>query len=250
MIWRFLFAIFLLMPVPAMAETQALSACSAAIETVERATFLPLGLLQAISRIESGRKLSNASPRVAWPWTVNAEGKGYFFPDKKQAIAAVVAFQQQGIHSIDVGCMQINLRHHQNAFSSLEEAFDPLVNATYAAHFLQMLNHQQHGWFAATAAYHSLTPVLGEDYAQHVFSAWRNGDDTYHAPDFLPQVIMTNVGPRVILPSLKNGPFSTHSVRAFSHLQHSILAAENTPLGSQGRSLAAYRMAPTRLWRQ
>ena len=43
------------------------------------------------------------------------------------------SYRAQGARSIDVGCMQVNLLHHADAFASLEQAFDPVANARYAA---------------------------------------------------------------------------------------------------------------------
>jgi hypothetical protein len=55
-----------------------------------------------------------------WPWAIDADGVGQFFATKAQAVAAVAALQAQGVHSIDVGCMQVNLMHHPDAFTSLD----------------------------------------------------------------------------------------------------------------------------------
>ncbi len=113
--------------------------CEVAIATVEREAGLPPRLLAAIARVESGRRDPATGTVEPWPWTINAEGRGSFFPDKAAAIAAVRSLQAQGMRSIDIGCMQINLRYHPSAFASLEEAFDPLANARYAARFLNEL---------------------------------------------------------------------------------------------------------------
>ena len=64
-------------------------------------------------------------------------GRGHFYDSKAEAVAAVRAMQARGIQSIDVGCGQINLMHHPDAFANLELAFDPQANATYAARFPQ-----------------------------------------------------------------------------------------------------------------
>ncbi len=52
---------------------------------------------------------------------------------------AVAAMRAAGMQSIDVGCMQINLRAHPAAFASIDDAFDPAANADYAARFLRDL---------------------------------------------------------------------------------------------------------------
>jgi hypothetical protein len=109
-----------------------------------------------------------------WPWTINAEGRGQFFATKQDAIAAVRALQLSGVRSIDVGCMQVNLMYHPNAFASLDEAFDPPANALYAARFLNSLYGASQSWVQATAAYHSETPAIGADYQRRVASRWQN----------------------------------------------------------------------------
>ena len=86
--------------------------CRAAIALAEREANLPARLMAAIARVESGRRDPASGTTEPWPWTINAEGRGSFYPDKAAAIAAVRALQAQGVRSIDIGCMQVNLRHH------------------------------------------------------------------------------------------------------------------------------------------
>ena len=62
--------------------------------------------------------------------------------------------------------------HHPDAFASLDIAFEPLANATYAARFLRELYNQTYAWPLAAAAYHSFTPDIGADYARKVLAAW------------------------------------------------------------------------------
>ncbi len=71
-----------------------------------------------------------------WPWTINVAGQGFFFPTKALAVTAVRELLASGVQSIDVGCLQVNLMFHPAAFASLEQAFDPMANARYAARFL------------------------------------------------------------------------------------------------------------------
>jgi hypothetical protein len=103
---------------------------------------------------------------------VNAEGQGRFYDTKAEAVAAVRALQANGVRSIDVGCGQINLMHHPDAFPSLEEAFDPDSNAAYAARFLKELFARTGDWNKATGMYHSATPGLGDEYREKVLAAW------------------------------------------------------------------------------
>ena len=122
--------------------------------------------------MESGRRDPVTGAVHPWPWTVNAEGQGYFYDTKAEAVAAVRAMQARGIRSIDVGCGQINLMHHPDAFPSLEQAFDPQANAAYAARFLKELFAQTGDWNKATALYHSATPELGAEYQRKVLAVW------------------------------------------------------------------------------
>lgn len=145
--------------------------CRPAIAMAEAGAAIPPRLLSAIGRVESGRR--GADGRLApWPWTINAEGQGHFFDSKAEAVAAVRALQARGVRSIDVGCLQVNLMHHPDAFASLDAAFDPGANAAYAARFLAQLHDQLGTWPKAAGAYHSQTPELGEDYRNRVLAAW------------------------------------------------------------------------------
>jgi hypothetical protein len=142
------------------------------VATAERENGIPPQLLGAISQVESGRRDPLTGEMRPWPWAVNAAGQGYFYDTKIEAIAAVLAMQARGIQSIDVGCGQINLVHHPNAFPNLDVAFDPLANATYAARFLKLLFIRTGDWNRAAAAYHSATPKLGAEYQQKVLAVW------------------------------------------------------------------------------
>jgi hypothetical protein len=141
--------------------------CRQAIRSAERVAGMPDQLMAAIGHVESGRPDSQGVIQP-WPWTINAEGAGHMYDSKADAIAAVKALQARGVQSVDVGCMQVNLMFHPNAFVSLDQAFDPVANANYAARFLTELYGQSHDWNQATALYHSATPELGADYQRKV----------------------------------------------------------------------------------
>jgi hypothetical protein len=148
------------------------TACVAASAAVQRASRLPPRLLNAIGIVETGRIDPFRHVVAPWPWSVNANGEGHMYDSKAQAIAAVQQLQAAGTDSIDVGCMQINLHHHPDAFSSLEQAFDPSANTAYASRFLWSLFEQTGSWPSAAAAYHSQTPSLAGPYAARVMAIW------------------------------------------------------------------------------
>ena len=135
--------------------------CRSAVAAAERSSGMPAHLLAAISRVESGRRDPATGAVHPWPWSVNAEGQGLFYDTKAEAVAAVRAMQANGVRSIDVGCGQINLMHHPDAFPSLEVGFDPQANAAYAAQFLKELFAQTGDWNKAAGMYHSATPGSG-----------------------------------------------------------------------------------------
>lgn len=167
--------------------------CETAVTSAEYVARLPARLLGAISLTETGRVDPATGHIRPWPWTINAEGEGHFFETREQAVAAVRALQARGVRSIDVGCLQVNLMYHPNAFATLDEAFDPGANAAYAARFLNALYAGDKDWDKAVAAYHSETPGLGDAYRVLVMARWQNGDPRSAAPvrsayrDFVPE---------------------------------------------------------------
>ncbi|HVC63819.1 MAG TPA: lytic transglycosylase domain-containing protein [Acetobacteraceae bacterium] len=146
--------------------------CAQAGRAAERQFGLPPGLLRAIGRVETGRWDARRGRVVAWPWAVDVDGDGRLFENSGDAVVAARAARAAGRHSIDVGCFQINLLHHPDAFADLDQAFDPQANAEYAARFLASLRGRLGNWHDAVAAYHSATPELGLPYSQRVFAAW------------------------------------------------------------------------------
>ena len=148
--------------------------CTRHLQRYEREYGIPAHLLSAIASTESGRYHSGLKIKLPWPWTINAEGKGYYFDSKTEAIAAAQKLRARGVQSFDVGCMQVNLYHHSGAFSSLTQAFEPENNVAYAASFLRNLYQEEGNWKKAAADYHSKTPNLGTKYVGLVYNSWHN----------------------------------------------------------------------------
>ena len=140
----------------------------------ERLQQIPDRLLHAISLVEFGRWDNDRRASFAWPWTVTAEGEGRFLPSKAEAIAEVTRLKAKGVANIDVGCMQVNLLAHPNAFASLDEAFDPAANVAYGARFLTELRAGTSDWETAAAYYHSQTPALAAAYKAKLVAAWKD----------------------------------------------------------------------------
>tara|TARA_Y100001934_G_scaffold236213_1_gene287550 strand:- start:1158 stop:1664 length:507 start_codon:yes stop_codon:yes gene_type:complete len=96
--------------------------CKDMIAGFESAMRLPADILQAILLAESGR------------W------------DKAE-----------GVRSIDVGCMQVNLIKHPKAFEKLDQTPDPEANAQYSAKPFSKLRRANGSISRAIVHYHSTT---------------------------------------------------------------------------------------------
>ena len=223
------------------------SLCRPAIAAAERANGLPPGLLGAITRVESGRRDPDSGAVEPWPWTADIEGAGSFYDSKAAAIAAVRQAQARGIRSIDVGCMQVNLQQHPEAFSSLDAAFDPATNVAYAVRFLQGLHEGTGDWARAAAMYHSATPSIGAEYERKVLAAWPEEQRLAAAP--LPPS-PTPIA-RAWAASLESSPFGTSGGLHGCIGRPMGAGARFTPVAATttnslfgGRGLASYRAMP------
>lgn len=136
--------------------------CDAATERASRETGVPLHILKAIARTESGLTVKNEF--VPWPWTINVEGQGERFENKSQALAHFDKHYNAGSRNIDLGCFQVNHRWHAQRFSSAREMLDPVTNARYAADFLNTLYTEFGDWISAVGAYHSRNQEFAETY--------------------------------------------------------------------------------------
>lgn len=147
--------------------------CSNYFEYIEEKHNLPKHLLRSISAVETGRWHSQSQLYFFWPWAVNQGGRAYYYATKEEAIAGVKKMLEKGLTSIDIGCMQINLHHHSDAFINLDQAFEPKDNIEYAAYFLKRNYHKYYNWFQAIASYHSQTEI-GKSYAEKVLKIRSN----------------------------------------------------------------------------
>lgn len=136
--------------------------CEHAAQKAAAESGVPLSVLRAISLTETGRKSDGQFE--PWPWTVNMEGVGKWFDTYDDAKKYVDRHFERGARSFDVGCFQINYRWHHQAFTSIEQMFEPLANARYAAKFLSELYDEFGNWSKAAGAYHSRTPKYANKY--------------------------------------------------------------------------------------
>jgi hypothetical protein len=233
--------------------------CRRAIQAATAGSALPPHMLSAIARVESGRRDPATGQVHPWPWTINAEGRGNFFDSKAEAIAYATQLQQRGVRSFDVGCMQVNLMHHPDAFLSLDEAFDPAANARYAVKFLNELHDKTGSWETASAWYHSANPQEGLPYRGLVVAAM---DEEAKVPDVagaqpvafgmmrpgLPpgmRGISAGTGRIIMLGGASGGAMLPRTYAASA----SPAAAMGGMQGPVGRALDMYRMQPVAIAR-
>ena len=144
--------------------------CESEIVKAEKKYGVPNRLLLAISTVESGRAVGKS--KRPWPWTICANGRGYYCTTKSAAIATTKRLMARGIRNIDVGCMQVNLLHHSTAFKNLEEAFTPKTNVNYAARFFISLKNTYNSWTHAVGYYHSKAAKHYKPYCSLVYNTW------------------------------------------------------------------------------
>ncbi len=142
--------------------------CSSMFSYFENRYNLPKDILHSISLQETQKSHSRHKIGVVWPWTINVEGKGFHFRTKRDAIRFVKDQMAEGKASIDVGCMQINLKHHPDAFTSLDQALSPRRNIAYAAQLLQSHYNRLGNWNKAVGHYHSGTHDRASNYQASV----------------------------------------------------------------------------------
>lgn len=180
-----------------MHERQNSSLCNRYFPIYEHKYHMPSNMLRAISVTESGKwsKFSNKS--VAWPWTINVNGKGYHFKSRTKAIAKVKEYMKKGKTSIDVGCMQINLKYHPDAFANLNQAFEPRYNIAYAAKFLNGKYKRNNSWETSIRHYHNIHKVHSDKYITRVYDVWRREDKAISLAQLERSAMYIKVTPRI-----------------------------------------------------
>ncbi len=141
-------------------QTAYANICDQAAQRASSETGVPLDIMRTITRLETGRGQSGDP----WPWTVNHAGDGSWFQTEDDARSYVFSKVKHGASNIDIGCFQINYRWHASGFQSLDDMFDPDMNALYAARFLSELYREFGDWTGAAGAYHSRTPEYADRY--------------------------------------------------------------------------------------
>lgn len=186
--------------------------CNNYFDYVEEKYGLPRHLIRSISAVETGRWNFRAQSYMFWPWALNKSGKAYYYATKQDAVLSAKEFLNKGSANFDVGCMQINLLHHPDAFRDIDQAFEPKDNIEYAASFLKRNYNLSNDWFKAVAVYHSQNDA-GKAYAEKVFkilSDYKNQKLYYNLCTSINGEVMpcNNLEENYLLPSKENLYFS------------------------------------------
>ncbi len=188
--------------------------CDTLITLAEQEKRIPISLLYAVAQVESGGGKYSRRP---WPWTLNINGKGKFYPTAAAAEAALYAAIARGERNIDVGCMQINYRYHGRAFRTPATMLIPLDNVAYGASFLVALHGKHGSWDTAVKYYHSSKDKRQRAYHARVLRAWREAPPPLTASATAPaEPAKPASAPTITAPDSPDSPGSNESPAASS----------------------------------
>lgn len=118
---------------------------------IAREEGVPANLLYAISRQES----TNPKIKRVWPWTINVRGKGYYFPTREKAYAAIMLLLANDITLVDIGLMQTNWYWHKDKLIDPWRALDPEYNIQTGARILRECYDRKSDWIYCAGEYHT-----------------------------------------------------------------------------------------------
>ena len=125
------------------------SDCPRLIAQTEARRNIPRGLLMAIALTESGNR---GTPS---PYAMNIAGRSHFAQSGQEMANIINSNWGRGVRSIDVGCMQVNLKFHAENFSRLTDLLNSVTNVEYGASYLIKLAKESGSWKSAVMSYHN-----------------------------------------------------------------------------------------------
>jgi hypothetical protein len=134
-------------------------------------------LLYAIAQQESGRFYDGADRIVPWPWTINIEGKAYYYRNMAEAKESLVRYIRLRPKHIGIGLLQITWPYNQHLPWRPIMALDPQINLSLGAIILRECYNRLGDWWAAVGCYHSPTPMHAERYRRRVKRRWQALND-------------------------------------------------------------------------
>jgi soluble lytic murein transglycosylase-like protein len=141
---------------------------------VAEAHGIPSAVFYAVALAESGTRVDALGAVRPWPWTLNVQGDGRFYPSRRAATLVFEDALASGRTSVDVGLMQVNWRYHRQALGPVAGALDPYRNLDVAAASLTACHETHRDWWAAVGCYHAPNdPARAERYRDRVRRLWR-----------------------------------------------------------------------------
>jgi soluble lytic murein transglycosylase-like protein len=116
---------------------------------------LPPALLYAVALTESGQSSLSEGRFRPWPWALNINGEGHYFPTRQEAWQALQAALVNANGSVDIGLMQISWRYHRAALGPAWQALDPYHNLRVAAAILRDCYVEHTNWMQSAGCYHA-----------------------------------------------------------------------------------------------
>lgn len=147
-----------------------------AYQRIAREKDIPPALFYAVALAESGQSLWSRKQYRPWPWTLNIEGVGQYFPSRRATwLALKTALNNH--KSVDIGLMQVSWRYHQRALGSSWQALDPYHNLRVGAAILHRCFEQLADWVQSLGCYHAPNnPERAAAYRKKVIEQWRELD--------------------------------------------------------------------------
>ena len=161
-----LLLIFLALSFSAMASYGVSETLIHRIATEEK---VPVKLLRSIARLESGYR------GQIWPWTLNVEGKPWYFPTRQDAEKFLEQQLSEGISNIDIGCTQVNWAWHGAHFARARDLLRPEIGLRYAATLLKAHVRESRSWLKAALLYHSREAEHQRTYRVRLLEELRQG---------------------------------------------------------------------------
>lgn len=135
---------------------------------------VPAHVFYAMALTESGQSSLSQHQLRPWPWTLNVDGQGQYFPSRKAAWLALRHALDSEEHSVDIGLMQINWRYHQQALGSAWQALDPYHNLRVGAAILRRCYASEADWWESVGCYHSPSDIKkARKYRERVKGYWQ-----------------------------------------------------------------------------
>ena len=114
---------------------------------------IPPALFYAMALQESGRTVGSAYR--PWPWTLNVEGRAYYYDTKTEVWDALRRFVMEGRTHIGIGLMQVTYPYNAHVLWDVYAAIDPYTNLRMGALILRERYRESGDWWTAVGRYHA-----------------------------------------------------------------------------------------------